>query len=207
MKLRRPNVLIAISVALCTLGGAPASANPATPDPDLRAFLEQAITEASSFSDRFEAEVWLIDMEHRLKPLVANRAHRFDLLRTAHHEAHRMGLPPELILALIEVESGFDRFAVSRAGAQGLMQVMPFWKQEIGRPADNLTQVDTNLRYGTAILAHYLQRESGNLHRALARYNGSLGENWYPQRVFSAWRRRWFTGNLAIQTARGSAGN
>ncbi|MDY6829576.1 MAG: lytic transglycosylase domain-containing protein [Pseudomonadota bacterium] len=192
---------------MCSLCGLPALANPATPDPDLRAFLERTINDASSFADRFEAEVWLIDMEHRLKPLVANRAQRFNILRTAHQEAHRMELPPELILALIEVESAFDRFAVSRAGAQGLMQVMPFWKQEIGRPADNLTQVETNLRYGTAILAHYLKRENGNLHRALARYNGSLGKNWYPQRVFTTWRRRWYTGDLAIQTGAVTAGN
>ena len=95
------------------------------------------------------------------------------------------------MLALIHTESSFDRFAVSSAGAQGLMQVMPFWKSVIGRPDDNLTDIETNLRYGSAILSHYLKRESGNLTRALARYNGSLGQTWYPDRVYENWDRHW----------------
>ena len=103
-----------------------------------------------------------------------------------------------MVLALIEVESYFDRFAVSRVGAQGLMQVMPFWKKEIGRPDDNLTNADTNLRYGCQILQFYLQKEKGNVHRALARYNGSLGKSWYPERVFDRWRRHWYNGELKM---------
>jgi soluble lytic murein transglycosylase-like protein len=106
-------------------------------------------------------------------------------------------MDPELALALIEVESSFNRFAVSSAGAQGLMQVMPFWKAELGRTDDNLTDPVTNVRYGMTILAHYLQREAGNPVRALTRYHGSMRDMSYPSRVFGAWNARWRTRDLA----------
>lgn len=163
---------------------------------ELRDFLKQAITNASSFKDRFDAEVWLFDMSGRMTRYMEDPQERLNFLRSVHREASAAGLSPELVLALIEVESYFDRFAVSRVGAQGLMQVMPFWKKEIGRPDDNLTNADTNLRYGCQILQFYLQKEKGNLHRALARYNGSLGKSWYPERVFDRWRRHWYNGEL-----------
>ncbi len=165
---------------------------------ELRDFLKQAIANASSFKDRFDAEVWLFDMSGRMTRYMEDPQERLNFLRSVHREASAAGLSPELVLALIEVESYFDRFAVSRVGAQGLMQVMPFWKKEIGRPDDNLTNADTNLRYGCHILQFYLQKEKGNLHRALARYNGSLGKNWYPERVFDRWRRHWYNGELKI---------
>ena len=100
------------------------------------------------------------------------------------------------MLAVIEVESGFDRFAVSRAGAQGLMQVMPFWKDELGRRDDNLTDNATNLRYGCRILQFYLERHAGALHAALAAYNGSSGSRRYSERVRSAWQQHWRTASL-----------
>jgi soluble lytic murein transglycosylase-like protein len=100
-------------------------------------------------------------------------------------------LPPELVLAVIEVESHFDRYAVSQAGAQGLMQVMPFWKEEIGRPGDNLIQTETNLSYGCRILQFYLQQEQGQLNDALARYNGSAGSSVYSDKVKTAWQDHW----------------
>ena len=148
--------------------------------------------DADSFYDRFHAEVWLTDMAGRLADTVADPRERMDILRHVHSEALRAKLQPELVLAVIQVESNFDRFALSRAGARGLMQVMPFWLHEIGDPTDNLFHIATNLRFGCAILRHYLDREKGNVERALARYNGSLGQNWYPRRVLRAWRRRWF---------------
>ncbi|RNL66019.1 lytic transglycosylase domain-containing protein [Zhongshania marina] len=163
---------------------------------ELGIFLKQAIAEADSFKDRFDAEVWLFDMSSRMSRYIGDPQERLTFLRSVHREASAAGLSPELVLALIEVESYFDRFAVSRVGAQGLMQVMPFWKNEIGRPDDNLTNTDTNLRYGCQILQFYLQKEKGNLHRALARYNGSLGKSWYPERVFDRWRRHWYNGEL-----------
>jgi soluble lytic murein transglycosylase-like protein len=157
----------------------------------LRSFLENTITASESFEDRYAAEVWLVDMGARLAPLVPDAEHRLELLRQVHAAATRSELPPELVLAVIEVESHFDRFAVSRAGAQGLMQVMPFWRNEIGRPGDNLTDNATNLAYGCRILQFYLQREQGHLVHALAAYNGSSGSRVYSDRVKSAYNRRW----------------
>ncbi len=136
-------------------------------DPALRQLLREAIADASSFPDRFDAEVWLTDMSSRLAARMPNHVERLGLLRHVHHEATRAGLEPELVLAVIDVESGFDRFAISRAGARGLMQVMPFWLEEIGRPGDNLFQVATNLRFGCTILKYYMDMEAQDLARAL----------------------------------------
>jgi soluble lytic murein transglycosylase-like protein len=154
---------------------------------EMRVFLKTAIDKADSFSDRFDAEVWLLDM---------STEERLELLRAIHREAKRAQLKPDLVLALIQVESRFDRYAVSRAGAQGLMQVMPFWKKEIGHLDDNLTDVSTNLRYGCQILKYYMQKENGSWMQALARYNGSYGKLWYPSLVMDAWRDRWYAGDL-----------
>jgi soluble lytic murein transglycosylase-like protein len=162
----------------------------------LRRFLERTIADSDSFADRFAAEVWLVDMSARLQPFIADAQERLQLLREVHRAASRSELPPDLVLAVIEVESSFNRFAVSRAGAQGLMQVMPFWRREIGRPQDNLTDNATNLDYGCRILQFYLQREKGDLHRALAAYNGSSGSRRYSRRVRRAWLERWRNSTL-----------
>lgn len=163
---------------------------------DLRRFLESTIQASDSFPDRFAAEVWLVDMSARLRPWIGAADARLKLLRQIHAAASRSSLPPELVLAVIETESSFDRFAVSSAGAQGLMQVMPFWRDEIGRPDDNLTINVTNLDYGCRILQFYLQREDGALHRALAAYNGSSGSRIYSNKVKNAWREHWSTAPL-----------
>jgi len=163
---------------------------------EMRVFLKQAINKSDSFADRFDAEVWLLDMSTRLERYMPDAAERLDLLRAIHREAKRAQLKPDLVLALIQIESRFDRYAVSSAGAQGLMQVMPFWKNEIGNSEDNLTNVATNLRYGCQILKYYMQKENGNWMRALARYNGSYGKLWYPDKVMGAWRDYWYAGDL-----------
>jgi soluble lytic murein transglycosylase-like protein len=163
---------------------------------EMRVFLKEAITKSDSFADRFDAEVWLLDMSTRLARFMPNPEERLDLLRAIHREAKRAKLKPDLVLALIQIESRFDSYAVSRAGAQGLMQVMPFWKNEIGHPEDNLTDELTNLRYGCQILRFYMEKENGNWMRALARYNGSYGKTWYPEKVMGAWRDRWYAGDL-----------
>ncbi|MGI9279135.1 MAG: lytic transglycosylase domain-containing protein [Endozoicomonas sp.] len=162
-------------------------------DEGLRIYLEEALSTTESFFDRFEAEVWLVDMSNRLKPFMKHQdpRQRLELLKKIHKKATDAKLSPELVLALIQTESSFDRFAVSSAGAQGLMQIMPFWKDVIGRPQDNLTDIETNLKYGSHILSYYLEKEKGNLTRALARYNGSLGKTWYPERVYKNWDRHW----------------
>jgi soluble lytic murein transglycosylase-like protein len=163
---------------------------------EMREFLKDAIKKSDSFADRYDAEVWLLDMSTRLAPFMPNPEERLDLLRAVHREARRAQLKPDLVLALIQIESKFDRFAVSRVGAQGLMQVMPFWKSDIGHPDDNLTNPETNLWYGCQILKYYMQKENGNWMQALARYNGSYGKLWYPARVMDAWRDRWYAGDL-----------
>jgi soluble lytic murein transglycosylase-like protein len=114
-----------------------------------------------------------------------------DLAGLVHYEALRAGLEPRLVLALIDVESAFRKYAVSTAGARGYMQVMPFWVKEIGAPGQNLFHPRTNLRYGCVILRHYLEIEGGNLYNALARYNGSLGKAGYPERVLDVMRTRY----------------
>ncbi len=161
---------------------------------ELTAFLRETLSTEHGFEDRFDAEVWLLAMSSRLAPFMANPAKRLYFLRALHREASAAGLRPDLVLALIEVESRFDQYAVSRAGARGLMQVMPFWMKEIGRPDDNLLNIDTNLRYGCRILQFYLKKERGKWDEALARYNGSYGKYWYPRRVAKAFRKRWRDG-------------
>lgn len=163
-------------------------------DPELREALRAAVNLADSFEDRFDAEVWLTDMSRRLARQVPDPDERMRILTRVHYEASIAELEPELVLAVIEVESNFDAYAVSVAGALGLMQVMPFWKVEIGRPDDNLIRVETNLRYGCTILKYYLDKEDGDLRRALGRYNGSLGQRKYPNKVITKLSEKWFQG-------------
>ncbi len=158
----------------------------------MRTALLEAINSSDSFTDRFDAEVWLTDMSGRLGGRVENPEESLMILRQVHTEARRARLEPELVLALINVESNFDRFAISSAGARGLMQIMPFWLEELGRPDDNLFDISTNLRFGCTILNIYLEREKGDMRRALARYNGSIGKSWYPQRVYKSLRTTWY---------------
>ncbi len=190
--------LAALLLCLCA-GTAVANAAEDGDREALRQFLDATINRASSFEDRYDAEVWLVDMSARLTPFVADADARLTLLETVHFYARQSELPPELVLAVIQVESHFDRFAISRVGAQGLMQVMPFWKDEIGRPADNLTDMHTNLSYGCRILEFYLRQENGRLATALARYNGSAGSRVYTDKVENAWRRHWRTAPLDWQ--------
>ena len=162
------------------------------PDPELRDALLAAASDTESFTDRFDAAVWLTDMSRRLERQVKDPDERITILKLVHLEATRAELAPELVLAIIETESNFDRYAISVAGAIGLMQIMPFWLDEIGRPDDNLLHVETNLRYGCTILKFYLDKENGDLRRALGRYNGSLGKRKYPNKVIDKLSGKWF---------------
>lgn len=182
-------ILLALATACSTLSHAGLRQ---APEPELRDLMQQAVAEADSFQDRFDAEVWLLDMSTRLQRYVRDPSERLTLLRLVHREARQANLNPELILALIHAESRFDRFAISSVGAQGVMQVMPFWKAELGRQHDNLTDIATNLRYGCTILSYYLKKERGDLSRALGRYNGSLGKPQYPARVMGIWQSHWY---------------
>ncbi|MDT8281719.1 MAG: lytic transglycosylase domain-containing protein [Gammaproteobacteria bacterium] len=167
-------------------------ANDQPVDPELRQLLTEAINSSESFDDRFHAEVWLLDMSNRLKVFVDDEKTRLFMLKQIHMEAKRADLQPELVLALIEVESHFDSYAISKSGAQGMMQVMPFWLDEIGRPNDNLIQITTNLRMGCTILKYYMTMEKNDLHKALARYNGSRNSRVYSNKVLLALRKRWY---------------
>ncbi len=161
----------------------------------VRARLSQQVSDravpAMVFRSSTDAQRWLADMDARLEKRIPDRKQRLELLRTVHYEATRSRLDPQLVLGVIEVESGFRKYAVSRAGARGYMQVMPFWVKLIGQPGHNLFHLRTNLAYGCAILRFYLDVENGDYYRALGRYNGSLGQPQYPNLVLSAWRGRW----------------
>lgn len=184
---------IVFCLALSLVPTTRATTQPHPPvDPDLRALLMRTVSQADSFADAFDAEVWLLDMSTRLRRYLPDEAERLRFLQLVHREARQAGLKPDLVLAVIHVESLFDRYALSRVGAQGVMQVMPFWKNELGRPEDNLIDLATNLRYGCTILKYYLDLEKGDLRRALARYNGSLGSHRYPDKVQEYWYRYWY---------------
>ena len=159
--------------------------------PGLAAAIADRPAPRHGFTDAVEAANWLTEMSQRLERRVQDYRTRVDFLRTVHYEATRAGLDPQLVLALIQVESNFRKYAVSSAGARGYMQVMPFWIGLVGRKGDNLFNLRSNLRYGCVILKHYLEMEKGDLARALGRYNGSLGKPEYPNLVFAAWRGNW----------------
>lgn len=178
-----------IFILLLQCGASPVQAQ--VVDEELRQLLKNAIEASDSFSDRYDAEVWMVDMSYRLKDKVTDPEKRLRLLRNIHYEATRAELYPELVLAVIDVESNFNQFAISRAGAIGLMQVMPFWLDEVGHPADNLFNLKTNLRMGCTILRYYLKLEKGDLTQALARYNGSKGSYRYTNKVFKVLNERW----------------
>jgi len=184
--------LMALTPLLAMLIVAKAYASTSPPEPELRQLLQEAISSDAGFEDRFDAEVWLLDMSQRLAPFIEDPKTRLNLLKRLHYEATRVNLPPELVLAVIEVESRFDRFAISVSGARGLMQVMPFWLEEIGISDTNLFHVRTNLRMGCTILRYYMDMESNDLMRALARYNGTLGKQDYPNKIIGALNERWF---------------
>jgi len=183
------------ALLLCATFQMPAMAQNADPegvDPELRQRLRTAIADTTSFYDEFDATVWLTDMALRLERRIEDPTERVEILRLAHQEAIRANLAPELVLAVIDIESRFDRFAISSAGARGLMQIMPFWPAELNEPEANLFDIHTNLRMGCTILKYYLDKENGRLSPALARYNGSYGKSWYPSLVFASLNKTWF---------------
>ena len=187
---RSASVLLVLILGL--LASIPVYAKDASVDPQLRQLLTDAINSSESFDDRFHAEVWLLDMSNRLQRFVKDEKTRLAMLKQIHFEASRAELQPELVLALIEVESHFDTYAISKSGAQGMMQIMPFWLDEIGRPDDNLIDMKTNLRLGCTILKYYMKMENNDLHKALARYNGSAGSKVYSNKVLKALQHHWY---------------
>jgi soluble lytic murein transglycosylase-like protein len=164
-------------------------------DPALRDTLMQAVAQSDSFADRFDAEVWLTDMSQRLSRQMPDAEERLDLLRIVHQQATRAEVPPELVLAVIDVESNFDRYAISSAFAIGLMQIMPFWLNELEVGDGDMNQLfnaELNVLLGCRILKYYLDMEDGDLIQGLARYNGSTGQRWYADRVLDRLSTKWF---------------
>ena len=150
--------------------------------------IEDGIQPRLVFDNPAIGQVWLNDMSNRLAKKLPDEFMRRKLLTSIQYEATRAGLDPQMVLGLINVESGFNRYAISPVGARGLMQVMPFWQRQIGNAQQNLFDMNTNLRYGCTILRYYLDVENGDLFRALGRYNGSLGRPEYPNMVYGAWK-------------------
>ncbi len=149
------------------------------------------VPEFSDPSARVHYQAWLADTGKRLASRMPEASSREDFLATVWYETKRAGLDVALVLGLVQVESAFRKFAVSRVGARGFMQVMPFWAQPIGDGDPGvLFHTQTNLRFGCVILRHYLNREAGDLFMALGRYNGSRGRAQYPDAVLAA-RRGW----------------
>ncbi len=160
-------------------------------DPELGRLLKQALDSAECFEDKYEQQVWFMTMEPQLRRAVKDQAERTAILEHVHCEARRLKLPPGLVMAVIDVESRFDRWAVSSAGAVGLMQVMPFWPKQLGMSNAELVRIAQNIRMGCTILKFYLDREKGDYTRALARYNGSVGRRDYSDRVLHRLASRW----------------
>jgi soluble lytic murein transglycosylase-like protein len=155
----------------------------------------------SSDVQRVVFERWAGASDDRLVKKKPEELVRREFLQTVWYEAKRAGLDPGLVMGLIEVESGFRKYAISSVGARGYMQVMPFWARLIGDgDASRLFHMQTNLRFGCVILRHYLDREKGDLFLALGRYNGSRGQAPYPNMVMAA-RRRWEFNEPPLATA------
>ena len=161
----------------------------------VRAVLHRSVADQASprltFASQAEGAAWLADMSRRLEKHIPDDVARREFLVTVQYEATRAGLDPQLVLGIIQVESKFRKYAVSKAGARGYMQVMPFWTNLIGDGNQNLFNLRTNFRYGCTILRHYLDIERGDTFRALARYNGTLGKSRYPDKVLRAWNANW----------------
>jgi soluble lytic murein transglycosylase-like protein len=159
----------------------------------LRSLLQKEISDQASsleaFASKEEQSQWLNQLIRPLSALMKQAQTREEFLLAVHYEAKRAGLDPLMVIGLIEVESGFRKYAISSAGARGFMQVMPFWMAKIGDSKANLFHLRTNLRFGCTILRYYLKQENNDLFRALGRYNGSLGAAAYPNMVVGAWKR------------------
>ena len=201
MKLTRQLFSLRFVLSLCVAGmfcscTAQAGGQLYTPlSASVRAVLQRSVSDQAApklaFATQYEADFWLNEMSRRLQKSLPDAAFRMNFLKTVHYEATRAGLDPELVLGLIEVESGFKKYAVSKVGARGYMQVMPFWVKELGTKEQDLFHLRVNLRYGCTILRYYLDMEKGNLYRGLGRYNGTLGKPEYPNLVRSAWHKHW----------------
>jgi soluble lytic murein transglycosylase-like protein len=196
--LLRPLCLAALAAYATLAAAAPVPAAAPAPaaqqDPELRVVVQRAIAQSQCFADAYDSAVWYTLMEPKLRRYVMDDRERVEILQTVYCETHRRdqpALPPGLVMAVLDVESRFDPWAVSNAGAVGLMQVMPFWPEQLGMRRYELTHITANVRMGCAILRYYLEQERRDVRRALERYNGSIGHRDYPDRVIVRWTTYW----------------
>jgi soluble lytic murein transglycosylase-like protein len=190
-------LLASVALALAAQLAAPdahSAAGTGDRDPALRAAVQAAIQESRCFTDKYDSAVWYKLMEPKLRYYIKDRDERIRLLNTLWCEARRdpeARLPPGLVLAVIHVESSFNRWAVSSSGAVGLMQIMPFWPEQLGMRRRDLIEAEPNIRMGCAILRYYYKRERRDLRRALGRYNGSVLSRAYADSVVTRWTSQW----------------
>ena len=207
MRRRRPRVELALALAAAALAVATGAWGGAQQyevlSASVRATLASAVNDRTVVDGKdLDTRAWVRAMTRSVDGRFPDERAAREFLSLVRYESMRAGLDPHLVLAVIDVESRFRKYAVSKAGARGLMQVMPFWVKELGAPSHNLFHERTNLRYGCTILRHYLDRERGNLANALGRYNGSLGQPGYPDRVLQALRTRWSLAAQALDAGR-----
>ena len=193
MRRAAPALLLAALLPWAAQAAKPAKVPGLTqPDPQLIALVQLADDDKADFQDDYDQKVWLASMSLRMLDLVPDPQERATLLTLIHKEATRAQVPPQLVLALVQVESKFDPYAVSHSGAVGLMQIMPFWLKLIGREHDSLVHTQTNLRMGCTILKYYLTKSHGDIREALQRYNGATVGIDYSDRVLKALSNRWY---------------
>lgn len=207
---KTPHIGLLIAALLLTVPAHAGGQREEAMSANVRASLQRGLADTAvtrtAFSNASDEAAWLNEMSRRLAKRMPDETARLEFLTTLHWEASRAGVDPQLMLGLIQVESGFRKYAVSPVGARGYTQVMPFWVRTIGNPDHNLFQLRTNLRYGALILRHYIDIERGDLFRALGRYNGSLGRPEYPNLVVGAWKRHWdYTPATRSADSRGAA--
>jgi len=160
-------------------------------DPALGPLLKKALADGQCFEDKYDRAVWFAAMEPRLKRILGDETERTVILEQVQCEARRLQLPPQLVMAVIDVESHFNRWAISSVGAMGLMQVMPFWPEQLGMQKKQLVEIPHNIHMGCVILKYYLDREKGDYARALRRYNGSVGRRNYSDTVLVRLANHW----------------
>lgn len=192
MLLRRSSVVKAVMMSLA-LAIPPACADDSLPklSDTERETLASSLAQELPHLDQLDIDLWMLSAGPIIQRFNSNEDEQRQIMAQVLRMSHAYDIPTDLVLAVIEIESHFDRYAISHAGALGLMQIMPFWIDEIGQPEDNLMTIDTNIRYGCAILRYYLDRNQGSWHLALAGYNGSTGRTVYSKKVLDAWDQRW----------------
>lgn len=184
-----PNTILLTLTVLLNCSNALAIPN--TLNEQITQRLAEALNGEDLVIDPYTLAIWTASAAPLIRHYVDTDKEAETIMKYVLTNSIKLDLPPDLVLAVINIESHFDRYAISKVGARGLMQIMPFWKKELGRERDNLFSIDTNIRYGCTILKYYLNRNDNDWRAALAAYNGSSGSDVYPNKVFKVWHNKW----------------